>query len=160
MFFSRTNRPKTIPSDAGSKFATDYKMVYSNTGTKKLKKAGQTNIYEKIQASRESSKIDSIIRNAVLGDNTVLDQIKGEYTDATQFPASLREMQNTIIKAQNDFARLPANIRGKFDNDIDKFIHELGTADFYRKMGILKEVKESAESATEKAVAPAAESLL
>lgn len=76
-----------------------------------------------------------------------------------------QEMLNTVVVAQQQFARLPSSIRNQFDNKPENLLHALDaaktnekTADTLREMGILnaKPPEPEAKPQTKKETAKAA----
>lgn len=133
------DRGETTYSPIGSEFAPTYSYrIDKKTGKKILVETGKTNIYEKIQASLESTKIENIIKRATADPNALL--IKdGEYIDVSELPTSMIEIQNMMYKAKEEFNKLPSEIRSKFDNSMEKYISEYGSESWAAALGLKKE---------------------
>lgn len=157
-FRTRSDFQHNISSPVGSRLATEFKYVINDlTGTKVLVEKGKTNVYDKIQEHADSCKLETIVRRYVLGDDSVLNRIRGEYFDATEIPGDLRSIQNVVLKAREDFEHLPAEIKQRFGNDINVFIKEMGSSSFFEKLGI---VKKAEEKVAEPVAVPASEKSL
>lgn len=63
----------------------------------------------------------------------------GEPIDYTEMPTTLAEAQNLMIQAEQTWDKLPSETKQRFDNDVDKFIHDYGTIEWAKKLGILTE---------------------
>lgn len=122
------NRPKTTATPAGEKLVTEYEMTIDETGHKSLtEKYTKKDIYTPIQESLEESKIENIIRRATAGDQSALHIHEGQYLDLRGAPTSLAEAQAAIVAAENDWLKLPVEIRAAFDHSFEKFVNEYGT---------------------------------
>lgn len=147
-FYTAYHRPKAKEAPAGSKFEETYEMDIDENGHKTLTKSERLeNVYEKIQESLEESKIENIIRRAIGGDPTALAVTEGEYFDATDAPTSLAEAQKMIIQATEQFYKLPLSVREKFNHSPEQYIHEFGSEEWTKKIGIKSQ--ETPEEATE-----------
>lgn len=140
VFYSRTSKRPTEAAPSGTAEADIYEVEIDTTGHKHLVKTGKTNTYEKIQASLESTKIETIMRRAAGGDLTALAVTNGQYLDCTDMPHSLAEAQNMLIKLEAQFNKLPLEIRQKYDMSAEKYIADYGTENWAKNLGILDQV--------------------
>lgn len=139
-FFSRTVLPETQAAESGDRMHTTYlEKVDPVTGHKYIEPNGKTNVYARIQASLEDSKIENILRRAQAGDETALQEAVGHYIDATALPGSFGEMQSQIARAKSVFERLPLEVREKFDFSPEKYIARFGEPDWLEALGIKPE---------------------
>lgn len=134
MIYSLFNRPKTIPTEAGRKYLNTYSETIKKSGKRELEKTGETNVYEKIQAHAEECKIENILHAVAMGDLEALNQREATYMDATTMPQNLMEMENLVIKAKDEFYKMPLEVRKEFGNDPDVYVTEMGTEEFKKKM--------------------------
>lgn len=135
MIYTKFNTPKRIPTPSGTQYLNTYSETYDKkTGTKKLERSGSTNVYEIIQASAESVRIENILQAVAMGDLSVLKAREATYIDATTMPKSLREAQEIVIKAKDEFYKMPLEVRKEFGNDPDRYVAEMGTREFLEKM--------------------------
>lgn len=126
-------------SDPGSRFRNEYEITIDKKGHKTLHKTGEKNVWEDIQSYKDECDIGNIIARAAAGDLNALNQRKGIYADITNTPRDLAEAQNNIVKLNNEFYKLPTEIREKFDNSKERFVQEFGTVEWYEKMGFKTE---------------------
>lgn len=141
VFYTRTIKRPTKAAPSGSPEADIYEVEIDSTGHKHLVKTGKTNTYEKIQASLESTKIETIMRRAASGDVTALAVTNGQYLDCTEMPHTLAEAQNMLIKLEQQFNKLPLEVRQKYDMSAEKYIADYGTENWAKNLGILDQVE-------------------
>ena len=150
-FFTAFNRPKAEKSELGSPIAKTYEYIIDKkTGRKVCVPAGETNIYEMIQASAESCKIENIIKRATNGDLSGLNVRNAQYLDLTEAPTNLMEMQNMIIKATQEFEKLPIEIKNKFGNSAEEYISKYGGEEWAKALNLIEEPKAKIEEVIEK----------
>ena len=147
-FKSMYDRPETIPCETGTEFDKTYTMIIDEFGHKDLKCTGETNRYEKIQSHLDEVLIENIIAKATL-DPSVLCKTKGLYFDATSMPKTLAEAQNAILALNQEFEKLPVELKQKFDNSAEKYIAAYGSKEWGDKMGILNKTVEEVEEKEE-----------
>lgn len=127
--------PEKKKTESGRRYLNTYQEeIDKETGKKHLVKSGETNIYEMIQEDLEDSKIENILQRVALGDLKALEQRETLYVDATNMPKTLMEAQNVVLKAKQEFEKLPLEVRKEFDNSAEKYISEMGTKEFTEKM--------------------------
>lgn len=122
-FYSLTNKPprKTYPES--HKIVPTYSIkIDKATGKKELKETGKTDIYEKIQESKESTLLYNILERYAAGDTNILNQRQGSYGDFSEYPENLAEAQQIMIDAENKFKKLPLEIRKEFNHSITEFV--------------------------------------
>ena len=108
-------------------------------------------IYDMIQAHRDETEIERIVKRAMQGDMSVLNAMAGQYMDISGAPNSLAEAQQVIINAKRDFDKLDPEIRKKFDNNVEIFIAEAGSKDWADKLGITAKLEADTQVKAEKA---------
>ena len=105
-----------------SKTAPIYEeTINTKTLQKELKKVGETNVYEKIQESRDSTDIQKIIERYQINVDEKLD-ISDEILDYTNNPTSLIEAHQMIINAENIWDKEPNVIKEKFGNNFEQYL--------------------------------------
>lgn len=119
----------------GSRMANDYEIKIDKKGHKVLTCVGQHDIYPEIQSYADECKIENIIARAAAGDVNALNARRAFYADITDTPRDLADAQNQILKLKNEFEKLPANVREKFDNSIEQFVMSFGSEEWGTKMG-------------------------
>ena len=148
-FKSMFDRPETIPCETGTEFDKTYTMIIDEYGHKELKCTGETNRYAKIQSHLDEVLVENILAKATL-DPSILNKKEGLYFDSTSMPKTLAEAQNAILALNQEFEKLPVEIKQKFDNSAEKYVAQYGSKEWGDKMGILTtEAKEAAEKKEE-----------
>lgn len=120
----------------GSKVVMEHTGHMGLDGKRKLLKDKQVMRYEMIQASREQTEIERIVKRALEGDPTVLNAVTGQYADITGAPKSLAEAQQIMINAKRDFGKLDKETRELFNNNVEEFIAQAGSKEWMDKLGI------------------------
>lgn len=138
-----------ISSPTGEKIALEHREEIGLNGKRVLIRDRKVNIYDKIQASRESCEIQTILRRAAEGDMSVLNIVNGQYLDITGAPTSLAQAQQFVIRAKSEFDQLPKEMKNLFNNNAEEYVAEYGTEAWEDKTGIkaAKEAKANAEKA-------------
>lgn len=121
MLRTRFNRPKAISSYVPSGVSPVYEERIVE-GVRILVKVNEEPLNEFVQKSLPDTLIYNILDKYNRGNVDVLNKTIGQFMDVTQFPTSLAEAQNNIIKAERHFNGLSSDIRRKFDNSPIKFM--------------------------------------
>ena len=127
IFYSRTNRPKTIVPPIGDGTAPEYEEVFEN-GIYYLRETGKTNLFDMVQASKEETLVYNIIARYQRGDLNALNQRVGQYMDVVGMPTNLAEAHQVMLDVQRKFDSLSPEIKGKFDNDVNVFVNAVSHA--------------------------------
>lgn len=143
--YSRFEKRPTEPAPAGSREMPVYEIEIDERGHKNLVKTGVKNIYDKIQAPLESTKIENILRRAAGGDATALAQTNGQFVDCTDMPTSFSAMQNTISRMRQEFEKLPIEIRREYNNSAEQYIADYGSKNWMEKLGLKTEEPKKTE---------------
>lgn len=135
MFRTKTTKHVRYHCSPGSKYENLYQEeIEKKSGRKHLVKTGETCVYDKIQEDLEQSKIENIIHKLAMGDLSVLKEAKLTYVDADDYPKSLMEAQNVVIKAKNEFNKFPEEVKKLFNNSPEQYVSEMGSDEFIKKM--------------------------
>lgn len=150
--YDHTTEDYVTPS--GTKEVVEHREEIDKNGKRHLIKDRVIPWYDKIQASAESCEIQTILRRASEGDFNALNAVQGNYIDITGAPASLAEAQQFVIRAKQEFEKLPKDIKAKFDNNAEIYVAQYGTDSWTDAMGIKAEAiaKEEAEVHQKKVV--------
>ena len=132
--YSYYNRPKAKPTPSGDKYLELFQEEYDKDGKKILVEIGKTNIYDKIQEGKENTEISHILERIALGDLSLLRSQEPQYIDSTTLPKSLMEANNIVLKAKQEFEKMPKEVREKFDYDPDQYVNTMGTKEWLDKM--------------------------
>lgn len=130
----------------GTHFLNEYQEQIVK-GKKELVKVGEKDVYAMIQEDLEGTKIENILHAVAMGDLSALQQRDTIYADATTMPKTLMEAQNLVIKLQDEFYKLPLEVRKEFDNSPEKYVDEMGTKTFIEKMAPYNEKIRAIEEA-------------
>lgn len=143
--------PKVTITPSGSMEEDIWQLKIDEKGNETFYIAGKTNVYEKIQAHLEETKLENILAKCIdTEDTTLLNQREGFYADLSEMPNTWIEAQNKIKNAENIFNELPLEIRKKYDNNFNKYLAEIGSESWLKNMGLLKEeTKEETATNTE-----------
>lgn len=151
MYRTKNDEHKRWYCPSGSQFENVYEEeINKKTGQKHLVKVGETNIYERIQADFEETKIENILHKLAMGDLSVLKEAQLTYVDADDFPKTLMDAQNIVVKAKAEFNKFPEEVKKLFNNSPEAYVSEMGTDEFVNKMApyndeIKKRQKEEAD---------------
>lgn len=133
-FYSQINPPKRIPTPAGDEYLEIFQEEITKDGNKELVCIGKTNIWAQIQEGKEKTEIQNVLQAVALGDLSVLKSQEPIYIDVTTFPKTLMEANNIVLKAKQEFEKLPKEVREKFDFSADRYVNEMGSKEFLEKM--------------------------
>lgn len=123
-FFTSFVPAKHVPAPTGNGTEIDWKKKKVK-GVDTLVISGVINTYSQIQASRESSDLNYLVKQyQETGDASVFTQRRAEYFDLTKMPKDVFEYQAMIEEAQAKFAELPADLRSKFGNNLYNYISD------------------------------------
>ena len=139
MIYSILNRPPKVKTPAGTMYLNTYQEEITKKDGKQLIKTGQTCIYDVVQADFESTQIENILHAVAMGDINALQQREATYCDTTTMPKTLMEYQNLVIKAKDEFYKMPLDVRKEFDNDPEKYVSLMGTKEFLNIMAPFNE---------------------
>lgn len=135
------DRPETISAETGTEYDKTYTMILDKNGIKHLRCTGETNRYKKIQSHLDECLVENILAKATM-DPSVLNKRQGLYFDSTSMPKTLAEAQNAILALNQEFEKLPAEIKNKFNNSPEQYVAEYGSKLWGDKMGLVKEAVE------------------
>lgn len=135
MFYSQINTPTRKPTPAGDKYLDIFQEEINNE-TKEIELVciGKKNVYEMIQQDLEATKIENILAAVAMGDLSVLRNQEPVYVDATTMPKNLMEANNIVIKAKQEFEKMPIEVKELFNNSADLYVNEMGSPEFFEKM--------------------------
>lgn len=144
-FRSVSSPPVAFASPTGSGEKPVYQVQLTPTGHKQVVMTGKTNLYARIQASLEESKVENIIRRFTSGDLSALDSVQGRFLDATSFPQSFAEMQNLVARVYSEFETLPLEVRAKFDHSPQRYMAAYGSETWADAVGLKNAVVTGSE---------------
>ena len=114
---------KQFYTEAGSPIEPEYKITVDEKGETVLKEVGKTNVYEKIQAQVEETKIENILKRFMeTGDASLLNKTQQNlFIDTTQLPQTTMELHQIAMEADNMFKGLSREIQKEFNFDPGQF---------------------------------------
>lgn len=128
-----------VYQEPGSPIKPVYSPRYSDDGVLDLVQTGQENIYDFIQSHKESTDIHVLLDRFASGETDVLSRMQGFYGDVTSMPKTYAEVLNAVIAGEETFARLPVEIKQRFDNSFSVWLSSMDSPDFSERMGIVPE---------------------
>ena len=127
---------KRYATPTGDGWEDEYGYDLNERGQKILIKTGKKNLYEEIQAHAEEVKIENILKRVAVGDMSDF-RTNGIYADVTKVPNNLIDARKEMVKLENTWSKLPADIRAKYDNSVETFIAEAGKESWLIDMGLV-----------------------
>ena len=145
--YSLQERPESKPSVTGDGKEPEYSYEIDEKGARTLKRTGEVNVYAQIQTYLEETKIENIIQRATddpaaIGSQEWMTQAT---VDISNMPENYHEWRKMVNDAENQFDALPAELKAKFDNSVEKYITEMGTESWLTKLGILPKTNDAAQ---------------
>lgn len=135
-FLTAYGERKDCKIPCGSKEEPIWEYKINAKGQKVLEQVGTENIYEKIQSFAEESKLENVLAKCIQGDTSVL-RPDGIYGDITNLPKNLIEARQAIQNLENTWAKIPQEIKNKYNNDVELFIGKSGTKEWQEDMGLI-----------------------
>lgn len=134
-------RSLNFVTDAGSPIKQLYTGSVGTDGIISLKKAGQKNIQDEINSFERSTDLYNIISRLTPEELQLQAQMQQEFFDATGLPKTYAEALQLIIDGQNQFERLPVEVKQKFNNDFNQWFATAGTEDWFKKIGFVDKLE-------------------
>ncbi|UPW41957.1 internal scaffolding protein [Dipodfec virus RodF1_56] len=125
-----------VYQEPGSRERLVYSPRYDSAGVLDLEVTGKENLYEYIQSHKESTDIHVLLDRFANGETDVLQRMQGFYGDVTSMPKTYAEVLNAVIVGEETFARLPVDVKQRFDNSFAVWLASMDSPDFSRRMGI------------------------
>lgn len=128
-----------FPSDAGTNIHIIFSPVVDKLGNIDLVESGKEDTDAIIQSYAPYCDINIIMANAMQGDLSGLNRVRGTFGDFTDMPKTYAEFLQLQIDSNKMFEKLPPDIKKQFDNDPNKFMVDAGSEEWLNKLGIVKE---------------------
>ena len=142
MFPTKFNKERASFSEAGTRFKKVYELQSDEDGVITLRKTGEKNLYDEIQSHAESVDINNILARFQNGDVTALGTPRGEYIDITDMPTNFRDLMNVVITDENDFNKLPLEVRRAYNFSASEYISDIGSDKWASLLGLKEDKKE------------------
>ena len=122
-------------SESGKQTLQDYTYKFDKEGHKQLVPSDSvTYVYDRIQADKDSTDINLLMKRFAMGDTEVLNVNKGVYVDARKMPKTMAEVFEKGLEAEQYFNGLPVEVKEMFDNSHSVFFTEMGSKSFDEKI--------------------------
>lgn len=115
---------KLLKTPAGSKTKPVYKYVYNEKyGCPRRVISGEIDIDAYIQQAADDVDFKALGQMIVDSRDNVVShfQMEGEVLDVTKLPRNIEEYQALYVKMQDEFNKLPVEMKALFGNDINQF---------------------------------------
>lgn len=120
---------KLITSPTGSPIYVKYGWTYVD-GEYKYVAKDKTNVYEMIQAARDSVDLSAMLQRFEAGDKTALEKVQGMYFDTVDMPKNYAELYRAVSNCNTIFDSMPAEIKQQFNNNPAEFWKKSGSPEF------------------------------
>lgn len=117
-------------TNPGSTTRIEYVTSLADDGSVVLTPGNEVSLDDEIQSHRASTDMNLILSRYMNGDTSVLTRVQGVYADVTGAPKNMHEALAMVLRAQEDFGKLPKDVRAEFGFDCNKYIASIGTPAF------------------------------
>lgn len=135
-FNTQYDKRPPVYQEAGSRVKIIYSPRYSEDGVLDLVETGRENLYDYIQSHKESTDIHVLLERFSNGEVDVLQRMQGFYGDVTSMPKTYAEVLNAVIIGEETFARLPIEVKQRFNNSFAEWLAAMDKPDFSQRMGV------------------------
>ncbi|WGL31264.1 internal scaffolding protein [Dipodfec virus UOA04_Rod_847] len=125
-----------VYQEPGNPVKIVYSARYSETGVLDLVATGQEDLYDYIQSHKDSTDIHVLLDRFANGETDVLSRLQGFYADVSDMPKTYAEVLNAVIAGEETFARLPVEVKQRFDNSFAVWLSSMDSPDFSERMGV------------------------
>lgn len=125
-----------VYQEPGSPIKLVYSPRYDESGVLDLAVTGKENIYDFIQSHKESTDIHVLLTRFANGETDILSRMQGFYADVSDMPKTYAEVLNAVIVGEETFARLPVEVKQRFDNSFAVWLSSMDSPDFASRMGV------------------------
>lgn len=136
MFNTQYERRVSVYQEPGSPIRPVYSPRYTDDGVLDLVQTGSENLYDYIQSHKQSTDIHYLLDRFVNGETDVLQRMQGFYADVSDMPKTYAEVLNAVIAGEETFARLPVEVKRRFDNSFAVWLTSMDRPDFASRMGM------------------------
>lgn len=115
-------------------------MKIDDNGNETFYVKGKTNVWEKIQAFKSETEIETILKRLTdTGDASILERANPQYIDISEMPDNIFEAHQKIKDAEETFNNLPIEIRREYEFNFNKYLADYGSKNWLKAMGLLEE---------------------
>lgn len=133
MFLTQYDKGIRHPVPSGSRYKSEFQLETEPDGNTHLVEIGTKDIYQEIQSYKDSCTLENIVRRALNGDSTALQQRQGVFGDARFDSNDLIAANNAVKQAQNVYRSLSAEKRAEYGS-FDEFVKSFGTIEGINKL--------------------------
>lgn len=135
-FNTQFEKRAPVFQEPGSPIKVVFSPRYTEDGVLELVETGSENLYDYIQSHRESTDIHVLLTRFANGEEDVLSRMQGFYADVSDMPKTYAEVLNAVMVGEETFARLPVEVKQRFDNSFAVWLSSMDRSDFSLKMGL------------------------
>lgn len=109
----------------GSGLKPTYSSYYDSHGRLIVEQDGTADLYMEIQSHKDSCDIHVLLDRYRRGDLEVMERLqtqRGVYADVTSMPQTYAEVLNMVHQGEQEFLRLPVDVRAKFDHSYEVYM--------------------------------------
>lgn len=121
-------------SNPGSRFKETFHGEVQPDGIIVLVSDGFIDQQAEIESWQESTEIENIVARVDAGEVELLRQREGFFGDVVGLPKTYAEMVSMMYNAEENFKRLPLEVRAAFNNDLNQYIAQYGSDEFFKKL--------------------------
>lgn len=147
VFRSRSSPREIFYSNRPIGVATEYIEKVDDNGVRYLAVSGKKDINALVQAALEGTLVYNILNRYSLGDEGVLEKVKGFFGDVTRVPTSLADTVNMLNDVNKRFADLPVDIKQIFNNSAMEFSNSCLNGDVELRLNSFVKSKMKAKAA-------------
>lgn len=123
----------SVFSRPGSKIKNLYQKTYDSKGREVLVKTGEKSLYDEIQASLESTKIENILARHVGSDLSALGLSNGVFGDNTVIPRTPLEALRQVDNIKRNFDNLSPEVKFLFES-ADDYFNSVASGEFLNRI--------------------------
>lgn len=142
---AKVSDPNSFVSCPGDRERIIYSPKIGEDGVLRIVETGKEDFQSYIESFKSQTDMASILKELSLGNVDVLHQNSANYGDFTQMPKTLAEAMQLQIDAENEFYKLPLDIRNKFNNNFREWLFTAGTQEWNERMNFVSDSEEKGE---------------
>lgn len=132
-FYSRYNRPATIPAPECPKERPIYIEKIDKHGHTYLEETGKEPFYDNIQKFKDECDVYTILKRYEAGDPNIVARLDKAFPDGhidiSNFPTNLIDLKNLLGQAEVLFDCLTPTERSSYDNNVNVFLSKLSNGE-------------------------------
>lgn len=121
-------------SNPGERFKIEYGAKLDKYGNRIIEPRGKIDFKAFINSHAKSVDLNLLLAKFVAGDTTALTQRAAQFIDITGIPDNISDFLNIKTQAEKLFDTLPVKIKDAFGNNVNNFLSNYGTKEWYEVM--------------------------